>query len=84
METHLFSKRKCLLISVPFVKGLFVCLFYNCLYNSFLFIEHTSVCERLLFPLKQKRQNMFFVRKRAKSSIYWAIEKFKQMLTNSS
>lgn len=81
METHLYSKRKCLLFSCTICQRTFVCLFYYCLYNSFLFIEHSSMSVNFFSYLKE--QDLFSMLKREQSSMYWAIEKSKQTLTNN-
>lgn len=82
METHLYSKRKCLLFSCTICQRTFVCLFYYCLYNSFLFIEHSSMSVKCLFFLSERAKSFLYV-KREQSSMYWAIEKYKQMSTNN-
>lgn len=86
METHLYSKRKCLLFSCTVCQRTFVCLFYYCLSNSFLFIEHSSMsvkCFGFFFFLPERAKS-FCMLKRDQSSMYWAIEKSKQTSTNSS
>lgn len=59
MGTHLYSKRKCLLFFCTICQRTFVCLFYYCLYNSFLFIEHSSMSVKCLFFSYLKEQNLF-------------------------
>lgn len=71
METHLYSKRKCLLFSCTICQRTFVCLFYYCLYNSFLFIEHSSMSV-----------NFFFLSERAKSFLYVTKRTVFQVLGN--
>lgn len=83
METHLYSKRKCLLLSCTICQRTFVCLFYYCLYNSFLFIEHSSMSVKCFFFSYMNEQNPFCMFKDKQSSMYWAIEKSKQTSTNS-
>lgn len=68
METHLYSKRKCLLFSCTVCQRTFVCLFYYCLSNSFLFIEHSSMsvkCFFFFFFLTRMSKIFLYVKKRS-------------------
>lgn len=55
-----------------------MCLFYYCLYNSFLFIEHSSMSVKCLFFLSERAKSFLYV-EREQSSMYWAIEKYKHV-----
>lgn len=63
METHLYSKRKCLLFSCTICQRTFVCLFYYCLYNSFLFIEHSSMSVKPFFYLSERAKSFLYVKR---------------------
>lgn len=52
------QQKKVFTFSCTICQRTFVCLFYYCLYNSFLFIEHSSMSVKCFFSYL-KQQNLF-------------------------